>query len=136
MPVHTAVDAIVTVTIDGQDLSCQLIGAELTPDDTGDGTIVQVACGDKYSEPGDPSPGRLSGDIFEDFRAAGFTRMLWENRDAQAAFTLVKNPGTPDEASFTGQLIVKAPVVAVTPGKVARNRIELPVVTVALAAAA
>lgn len=135
MPAFAKPDAVVTITVDSVDISCQLIDGELTPDDTGDPTLVPVACGETVSEPGDPSPGELTGTIFEDFQAAGFTRALWENRDTEAPFTLVKNPGEPHEASFTGTVTLKAPTVAVQPTKLARNTISLPVSTVTLAAA-
>lgn len=136
MPPFAKPDAVVTVTIDGTDISCQLIDGELTADDTGDPTLVPVACGDSVPEPGDPTPGTLSGTIFEDFQAAGFTRALWENRDSEVPFTLVKNPGEAWAASFSGFCTLKAPAVAVQPSKLARNSITLPVRTVSLAASA
>lgn len=133
MPPFAKPDAIVTITVDNIDISCQLIDGELAPDDTGDPTIVPVACGDSQSEPGDPTPGTLSGTIFEDFQAAGFTRALWENRNTEVPFTMVKNPGEAWEASFSGFCTLKAPTVAVQPTKLARNSISLPVRTVDLA---
>ena len=135
MPPFAKPDAVVTVTVDGVDISCQLIDGELTPDDTGDPTIISVACGDSVAEPGDTTPGTLTGTIFEDFQASGFTRALWENRDSEVAFTLVKNPGQAWEASFTGTCTLKPPAVAVAPTQLGRNSISLPTRSVSLAAA-
>lgn len=136
MPPFAKPDAVVTVTIDGVDISCQLIDGELAPDDSGDPTIIPVACGDSVSQPGEVSPGALTGTIFEDFQASGFTRALWENRDNEVAFTLVKNPGQTWEASFSGFCTLKAPTVAVQPTQLGRNSIDLPVRDVTLAASA
>jgi hypothetical protein len=135
MPVFAKPDAIVTITVDAVDYSCQLIDGELSADDSGTPSLVPVACGDNYAEPGDTQPGTLSGTIFEDFQAAGFTRILWEQRNTDVPFTLIKNPGTAWEASFAGTVTLKAPTVAVQPTKTARNSIELPTSNVTLAAA-
>jgi hypothetical protein len=141
MTTSTTTDATLTITLDSGsgavDYSAQVINASFTPASNGAGSLVQVATGDKVTEPGEPQFGSLTGEVFKDAASAGFTRALLA---AQAAGTVLdyvytENAATVDELKYTGECTVPPFAVPFTPGKYGRHPLTLQITTSTLAAA-
>lgn len=141
MPVNTQVDATLVLTLDPGtgpiSVECQVINASYTPAAPGQATPVPVACGDTVSEPGDPSTGTISGEVFKDTSAAGVTRLLAEAAIAGAEMDYVYTEEDSDgyAMSWSGKCTVPQFAIDFAPSKTGRHSLELSLTTSVLAAA-
>lgn len=77
MATNTIQNVSLQVTIGGQDYSCQIITAELTPPGYAEGETVEVACPDgKVVQPGERQAGSFTFDSFTDTADTGVTWAL------------------------------------------------------------
>lgn len=135
MPVTTQQDALLKITLDGTDFACQVINASFTPAAPGESTPIPVACGDTVSEPGDPSNGSISGEVFKDTSATGITRVLAQAAVSGAEFDYqyVENDGTPHEMTWSGKATVPQFGIDFAPSKTGRHPLNLTLTTSVLA---
>lgn len=144
MPVSTQIDATLVLTLDdGGDggpvaIECQVINASYTPAAPGESTPTPTACGDTVSEPGDPSNGSITGEVFKDTSATGVTRLLAAAAVAGTEMDYVYTEA--DEAgyemSWSGKCTVPQFGIDFAPSKTGRHELSLTVSTSILAAAA
>ena len=138
MPVSTQKDATLVLTLDGTAIECQVVNAAYTMAAPGESTPVPVACGDTVSEPGDPSNGSISGEVFKDTSASGVTRLLAEAAltGAEIAYVYTEKDEAGYEMSWSGTCTVPQFGIDFAPSKTGRHPLNLVVSTSALAAAA
>jgi hypothetical protein len=132
MPPTTQTDALLTLTLDGTDYACQIIDAEFTFPGKGTAQVVPVACGDTVSEPGDPVPGSISGNVLKDTGPDGITRALIEALTTDAEMDYVWTEGADDAAGrmvVTGKCRVAGHVQTFAPDKMGRHALDLTVST-------
>jgi hypothetical protein len=136
MSVHTQTDATLTITLTPAagtplQVSCQIINATFTPAGFSTGQPVPVACGDSVVEPGDPSAGGITGEVFKDTTAAGITRalLLAVQSGEVFDFTYTENAGTDHELTWAGTATVPTFAVPFAPSKFGRHPLAITVVT-------
>lgn len=131
-------DATLTLTLDGTDVSAQVINASFQPSVKGAPEIVPVADGTTVAVPGDLQAGSISGEVFKDFSATGISRLLMEAAAGASPlpFVYTENPGAVDGslAAWTGTCYVSPTGVDFAPTKVGRHALNLTVTDSALAA--
>lgn len=137
MPTSTQKDALLSLTLDGTEVNCQVIDASYQMAAPGEATPIPVACGDTVSEPGDPSTGSISGTVFKDTSATGITRLLAEAAVSGAEMDYVYEEQ--DEGgyamSWSGKCTVPAFAIDFQPDRYGRHTLSLSVTTSVLAAA-
>lgn len=138
MPASTQRDATLVLTLDGTAIECQVINASYQMAAPGEATPVPVACGDTVSEPGDPSTGSISGEVFKDTSATGVTRLLAQAAvsGAEMAYVYTEADEGGYEMSWSGTCTVPAFGIDFAPSKTGRHTLNLSVTTSVLAAAA
>ena len=136
MPTNVAKDATLVLSIDGTDYACQVVNASYTPAAPGDSTPIPVACGDVVSEPGDPSNGAISGEVYKDLGATGITRVLagMATSGAEADYVYTETDSNGETMSWSGQCTVPAFPIDFAPDKYGRHTLDLNVSTSVLAA--
>ena len=138
MPTNTQTDATLVLTLDGTAVECQVINASYTMAAPGESTPVPTACGDTVSEPGDPSNGSISGEVFKDTSATGITRLLAEAAltGVEVAYVYTEADEAGYEMSWSGTCTVPQFGIDFAPSKLGRHQLELNVTTSVLADAA
>ena len=138
MPSNVAKDATLVLSLDGTDYACQVVNASYQMAAPGDSTPVPVACGDTVSEPGDPSNGSISGEVYKDLGATGITRVLatLALSGAEADYVYTETDGNGADMSWTGKCTVPAFAIDFAPDKFGRHSLSLNVTTSVLAPAA
>ena len=138
MPTNTQKDAELVLTVGGVDYACQVVNASFTMAAPADSTPVPVACGGTVSEPGDPSNGSITGEVYKDTSATGITRKLAElaSSGASVAYVYTEKDENDYEMSWTGQATVPAFAIDFAPDKFGRHALTLTLTTSVLAAAA
>jgi hypothetical protein len=134
MPVVTQKDAVLSLTLDGTEIACQVIDGSLEWPGKGEPTTIPVACGgDPVSEPGSPTNGSISGEVFKDTSDGGVTRMLIQALEADTEMTYIwtENDGTPEEMTVTGKCRVNGHTQTFSPDKLGRHPLALSVSTAA-----
>lgn len=134
MPVSTQIDATLVLTLDGTAIECQVINASYTPAAPAESTAVPTACGDTVSEPGDPSNGSITGEVFKDTSANGVTRLLAQAAvsGAELAYVYTESDGT-NTMSWSGTATVPQFAIDFTPSKTGRHELSLALTTSVLA---
>jgi len=127
----TQKDAELSLTLDGEEFACQVINGTLTWPSRSEPTLVPVACGDKVAEPGTPSNGSISGEVYKDTSATGITRALITalEADATLAFIWTENVGGPVGSVLTveGECVVSSHEQVFTPDTLGRHPLNLSV---------
>lgn len=136
MTVNTQLNGELTLTIDGDAYSCQVINLKLKLPSKGKGAITRTACPDGVvAEPGDDETGSLTGDVFTDSTATGITWILADALDADDelpyVLTLWSDLANTIATIFTGTLKVSSLELDFTPGKNARHPLDLEIITAA-----
>ena len=136
MPTNAAKDATLVLSFDGTDYACQVVNASYTPAAPGDSTPVPVACGETVSEPGDPSNGSISGEVYKDISANGVTRALSTLvlSGAEADYVYTETDGNGETMSWSGKCTVPAFGIDFAPDKYGRHQLAINVSTSVLAA--
>jgi hypothetical protein len=132
MPAVTQTDATLVLSLDGTDYACQVIDAEFTYPGKGTAQTIPVACGDVVSEPGDPQPGSITGNVLKDTGADGITRALIQALESDSEFDYVWTEGADDDAariSIAGRCRVAGHVQTFAPDKMGRHALDLTVST-------
>lgn len=92
MPTVTQPNNILTLTLDGTEINCQVIDLQFTPPGRSPGTVVETACGPgaMVTEPGAPTTGTITGTVFADSSDMGVSWLLREagSTNAEIAFVL------------------------------------------------
>lgn len=135
MATNVAKDATLVLSLGGTDYACQVINASYQMAAPGDSTPVPVACGDTVSEPGDPSNGAITGEVYKDVSATGITRVLAvaAQSGAEVAYVYTETDGNGAEMSWSGQATVPAFAIDFAPDKYGRHSLSLNVTTSVLA---
>lgn len=131
----TQTDAILSLDIDGLEISEQVITGGFTWPTAGDGTTVPVGSGTLVKEPGDPQDGSLKVTLYKKTEEGGISRVLVEKAGLTVPYTYIENPQTPEEFKVTGELLVQPPPSPFNPAKYGRQDVELPIISATLAPA-
>jgi hypothetical protein len=135
MPTTTQKDAVLVLSLDGADYACQVINAEFAYPGKGEATTIPVACGgDPVSEPGSPTNGSISGEVFKDTGATGITRALITALESEAEMDYIWTEGADDAAdriSITGKCRVAGHTQTFAPDTTGRHALNLSVSTAA-----
>jgi len=129
----TQMSSSLSLTLATVEFNCQVIGAKLNPPASGKPTLVRTACpATVISEPGDPVPGTLTGEVYTDTLEDGLTDVLLtaKDTDAELAYVLTMWDDDDDAAlRWTGTCTVGDLELDFTPGKRARHPLNLDLVT-------
>lgn len=143
MAVSTQKDALLVLTLDDGkgggpvDYAAQVVNASYTMAAPGEATPIPVASGETVSEPGDPSTGSISGEVFKDTSATGITRALAQAAVSGAEFSYVytEEDSGGYAMSWSGTATVPQFGIDFAPDKFGRHPLNLSVTTSVLAAA-
>lgn len=126
MTTNATKDGTLTLTLDSEDVACQIIDATFTFPARAEATLVPVACGDTVSELGDPQNGALTGTVYKDLSANGITRILIEalTADAILAYSWEETGLT-----VTGNARVAGHDQTFTPDKYGRHPLQITIIT-------
>lgn len=133
MSVHTQRNNLLFVEIDGKRYDCQIIDLQFTFPKDGDPTITQTACPDgTVSEPGEKTPGSLTGTVFTDTSTAGLTTALIQalNTSKEFPYDLVWWPDVSGSAlQITGNARVSDLTLEWSKPGVAKHTLALSIIT-------
>jgi hypothetical protein len=134
MPTVTQPSALI-LTLDGTDVSCQVIDTTFVRPQRGAPTITETACAvDAFiAEPGALGTGSLTGTAFTDTTDEGLTWLLSEANDTGAtiAYVLTMGTGATAGAKWTGTAVVNSETWPYAKPGLSRTPIDLVVLTAA-----
>jgi len=111
MPAHGTKLKVITLTIDGEDYSCQLRAFTLDPGIPDGDTLYTFCPSGTVVDEGEPNP-TLQLTFLSDWRTGGISRILTENSGDEVPFVLDNHPDIPAEwVRWTGTVKLKAPPV-------------------------
>lgn len=129
----TQMSSSLSLKLDATEFNCQVINAKIKVPSSGKPTIVRTACpATVISEPGDPEPGQLTGEVYTDTLEDGLTDILLAAKEADddLAYILTMWDDVAAKAiRWTGNATVGDLELNFDPGKRARHPLNLELTT-------